>query len=97
MLAYNSKLQSIYKHYKKNQTDDFAVVYQQSNINISSFPIEAFSNIDCLHPSLKGHQWLSRFVWNQLFLDQASKPRIINYEDNLALYCPVDSDRIVIE
>ncbi|KAI8969081.1 hypothetical protein BDF20DRAFT_827354 [Mycotypha africana] len=40
--AYNERLYSIYKKYQKTKKDDFAVVYQQSNINISGFPLDFF-------------------------------------------------------
>ncbi|KAI9360207.1 hypothetical protein BD770DRAFT_385077 [Pilaira anomala] len=93
-LAYNEKLISIYDKYQKNKTDDFAVVYQQSNINITGFPIDFFSNYDCFHPSLKGHQWVSKIIWNQLFLPQALKPNVFNFNETETIYCPVESDRI---
>ncbi|KAI8083693.1 hypothetical protein BDF21DRAFT_336998 [Thamnidium elegans] len=41
-IAYNQKLVDIYNKYQKNKTDDFTVVYQQSNINITGFPIDFF-------------------------------------------------------
>ncbi|KAI9482850.1 MAG: hypothetical protein EXX96DRAFT_630936 [Benjaminiella poitrasii] len=95
--AYNEKLQAPYKKYQQNQTNDFAVIYQQGNINYSSAPMQYFNDDDCLHPSSFGHQWLSRFVWSQLFLSYDSKPSVINYEDNLSIYCPTDEDRIRID
>lgn len=92
--AYNEKLVGIYNKYQKQANKDFTVVYQQANLNISSFPIEFFSNFDCFHPSLLGHQFVSKLIWNELFSPQALKPRIFNWNSNESLYCPVDSDRI---
>ncbi|KAI9476469.1 MAG: hypothetical protein EXX96DRAFT_596522 [Benjaminiella poitrasii] len=40
--AYNEKLYGIYEKYQQNKTDNFTVVYQQSNINISGFPVDFF-------------------------------------------------------
>jgi hypothetical protein len=42
VLAYNTKLYNIYERYqhKKHLYHDFALVYQQSNFNISDFPID---------------------------------------------------------
>ncbi|CEP16713.1 hypothetical protein [Parasitella parasitica] len=93
--AYNEKLYKIYEKYQQNKTDTFAVVYQPANLNISGFPIEFFSNLDCFHPSLIGHEWVSKVIWNQLFSKQSMKPAILNYNVNETIYCPIDSDRIV--
>lgn len=93
--AYNEKLYSIYEKYQQNKTDTFAVVYQPANLNITGFPIEFFSNLDCFHPSLIGHQWVSKIIWNQLFSKQSMKPTVFNYNANETIYCPIDSDRIV--
>ncbi|KAI7901119.1 SGNH hydrolase-type esterase domain-containing protein [Cokeromyces recurvatus] len=92
--AYNEKLYNIYEKYQQNKMDNFTVVYQQSNINISGFPINFFSDLDCFHPSLMGHQWVSKIIWNQLFTKQDMKPRIFNFNVNETIYCPIDSDRI---
>lgn len=54
------------------------------------------SNFDCFHPSLKGHQWISKILWNQLFSNQQLKPKVFSFDENETIYCPVDSDRIAI-
>ncbi|KAI8047025.1 uncharacterized protein B0P05DRAFT_567136 [Gilbertella persicaria] len=92
---YNKRLYDIYEKHQQNKSADFAVVYQQANLNITSFPIDFFSNLDCFHPGLKGHRWVSKIVWNQLFSNQAMKPRIFNFNESQTIYCPIDSDRIV--
>ncbi|OAC98737.1 hypothetical protein MUCCIDRAFT_114978 [Mucor lusitanicus CBS 277.49] len=93
--AYNEKLHAIYEKYQQNKSDTFAVVYQPANLNITGFPLEFFSNLDCFHPSLMGHQWVSKIVWNMLFSKQSMKPAVLNFNANETIYCPVDSDRIV--
>ncbi|KAL7314360.1 hypothetical protein PS15m_005943 [Mucor circinelloides] len=93
--AYNEKLHSIYEKYQQNKSDTFAVVYQPANLNISGFPVEFLSNLDCFHPSLMGHQWVSKVVWNMLFSKQTMKPAVLNFNANETIYCPIDSDRIV--
>ncbi|KAI8875872.1 hypothetical protein K501DRAFT_201698 [Backusella circina FSU 941] len=58
--AYNVKLQSIADKYKGTANGTFAVMYSPAPIQISSFPVDALSNVDCFHPSLKGHQWIAK-------------------------------------
>lgn len=93
--AYNEKLHAIYEKYQQNKSDTFAVVYQPAHLNITGFPVEFFSNLDCFHPSLMGHQWVSKVVWNMLFSKQSMKPTVLNFNANETIYCPVDSDRII--
>ncbi|CAO3671917.1 unnamed protein product [Rhizopus stolonifer] len=95
VVEYNKRLYEIYQKHQQNKSDSFAVVYQKSNLNMTSFPIEFFSNIDCFHPGIVGHEWVSKIVWNQLFSPQSLKPTIFNFEANQTIYCPKDSDRIV--
>ncbi|KAI7871362.1 SGNH hydrolase-type esterase domain-containing protein [Mucor mucedo] len=92
--AYNEKLVQIYKKYQKSKFHNFTVVYQPIKFNIPAFPIDFFSTLDCFHPSLKGHEWVSKVIWNQLFLPQSYKPKSIDFDGNQTIYCPVDSDRI---
>ncbi|CAO3679287.1 hypothetical protein G6F70_005299 [Rhizopus microsporus] len=93
-VEYNKRLFGIYQKYQQNKNDSFAVVYQHSNLNMTSFPINFFSNIDCFHPGLVGHQWVSKIVWNELFQPQAKKASVFNFNANQTIYCPTDSDRI---
>lgn len=44
-----------------------------------------FSNVDCFHPSLKGHQWIAKSFWNQLFLKSSAKPSTMNFDANLGV------------
>ncbi|KAI9478661.1 MAG: hypothetical protein EXX96DRAFT_571769 [Benjaminiella poitrasii] len=92
--AYNQKLQAIADKYKGKPNGTFAVMYSPAPIDILSFPIDALSNIDCFHPSLKGHQWIAKTFWNQMFLNSASKPTVMKFQDNVKVYCPTDNDRL---
>ncbi|ORY98046.1 hypothetical protein BCR43DRAFT_546773 [Syncephalastrum racemosum] len=86
--SYNEKLLEIYNKYKANQSDTFAVVYQPANIDIAKFPIEALS--------LQTHQWIAKAVWNQIYLPQSSKPKVLEFDKDAQIYCPTESDRIQI-
>ncbi|KAI8876826.1 hypothetical protein K501DRAFT_199541 [Backusella circina FSU 941] len=92
--AYNVKLQAIADKYKGVAGGTFAVMYSPAPIQISSFPIDALSNVDCFHPSLKGHQWIAKSFWNQMFLNASSKPSTMTFSPDLEVNCPVDTDRL---
>ncbi|KAI8344745.1 hypothetical protein BC941DRAFT_497949, partial [Chlamydoabsidia padenii] len=92
--SYNQQLISIASKYKAQPNGTFAVVYRPANINIMSFPIDALSNYDCFHPSLKGHQWMAKIAWNMLFLPSNKQPGVYNFDANQQIYCPTDADRI---
>ncbi|CAO0790875.1 unnamed protein product [Mucor circinelloides] len=87
--AYNEQLQTIANKYKGQPNGTFAVMYSPAPIDISSFPIDALSNVDCFHPSLKGHQWIAKSFWNQLFLKASAKPSTMKFDANLG-----DADRL---
>ncbi|RCH77660.1 hypothetical protein CU098_001455, partial [Rhizopus stolonifer] len=44
---------------------NIAVVFQPMNIDISSIPYYAFSNVDGYHPNVHAGTYLSRELWNQ--------------------------------
>ncbi|KAI8141512.1 hypothetical protein BJV82DRAFT_618042 [Fennellomyces sp. T-0311] len=94
--GYNLKLEQIYDQYKEKQSKDFAVIYQPANIDISSFPTAGINNVDCFHPSIHTHEWIAKIIWNGLFLSQNKKPSIFKFDANMPVYCPNESDRIVI-
>ncbi|CAO3689679.1 unnamed protein product [Umbelopsis ramanniana] len=92
--GYAAQAKQIYEDYKSLNSSSFAVVYTPANIQVGTFPIQAFSNIDCFHPSVIAHQWIAKSVWNQLFLPQSSKPSSYSWDSNLQVYCPTSQDRI---
>ncbi|KAI9279302.1 hypothetical protein BY458DRAFT_431822 [Sporodiniella umbellata] len=42
VIEYNKRLLNIYDKYQQNKSDSFAVVYQHSNLNMTTFPINFF-------------------------------------------------------
>ncbi|KAI7852353.1 hypothetical protein BDC45DRAFT_607521 [Circinella umbellata] len=96
---YSAKLHEIYQKYNAQQSDDFAITFNPAlNLNIGELPLEALSNIDCFHPGVRAHEWISKIVWNNLFKPQAEKPTAVqNYNENEEIYCPNENDRIRID
>ncbi|KAG2230357.1 hypothetical protein INT48_002810 [Thamnidium elegans] len=94
-IAYDRKLIEISNKYKKLNSKSFAVVYQHNRYDLPKFSMEFFSTLDCFHPSLKGHQWTSKVIWNQLFVPQSQKPNLLLFDENERIHCPSDSDRII--
>ncbi|KAG0175632.1 hypothetical protein DFQ28_006604 [Apophysomyces sp. BC1034] len=94
--GYDQQVRRLYKKYKALSNENFAVMYSPAPINITSFPIDGFSNIDCFHPSTKGHQWIAKSIWNSLFVPQTSKPTLMNWDSNTKIYCPKDTDRFQV-
>lgn len=58
--AYNAKLSILAAKYKGVSGGTFAVMYSPAPIDFNLFPINALSNVDCFHPSKKGHQWFAK-------------------------------------
>ncbi|KAF7721874.1 hypothetical protein EC973_003970 [Apophysomyces ossiformis] len=91
--GYDQQVRNLYHKYKALSNENFAVMYTPAPINITSFPIDGFSNIDCFHPSTKGHEWIAKTIWNTLFVPQSNKPKIMNFNPSVEVYCPKDTDR----
>ncbi|KAG1407602.1 hypothetical protein G6F60_002083 [Rhizopus arrhizus] len=91
--AYNKQLEKIASKYAGKPGGTFAVMYSPAPIDALTFPIDAISNIDCFHPSLKGHQWIAKNFWNQMFKSKDKKPSTMNFDENLKIYCPTENDR----
>ncbi|KAG2218696.1 hypothetical protein INT45_003963 [Circinella minor] len=96
---YSAKLHEIYQKYNAQQSDEFAITFNPAlNLNIGNLPLKALSNVDCFHPGKLAHEWVAKIVWNNLFKSQAEKPKeILNYDENLEIYCPTESDTIRID
>ncbi|KAG0170908.1 hypothetical protein DFQ28_001416 [Apophysomyces sp. BC1034] len=95
--GYNQQVQKIYQKYKALSNENFAVMYSPAPINITSFPIDGFSNIDCFHPSVKGHQWIAKTLWNNFFQPQANRPTVFNWNPDVQVYCPKNTDRFLLD
>jgi hypothetical protein len=53
-----------------------------------------FSNIDCFHPSTLAHEWLSKMLWNMMFMQPNEKTATLQFDANAQIYCPNAADRI---
>ncbi|KAI7897006.1 uncharacterized protein EV154DRAFT_475801 [Mucor mucedo] len=58
--GYAEKLSDIAEKYKGVPNATFGVMYTPASVDIESFPITAFSNVDCFHPSQKGHSYFAK-------------------------------------
>ncbi|KAI8888184.1 hypothetical protein K501DRAFT_173727 [Backusella circina FSU 941] len=58
--GYNAQLKAIAEKYKGTSGGKFGVMYTPAPIDVTSFPIDALSNFDCFHPSIKGHEWIAK-------------------------------------
>ncbi|KAI9027281.1 hypothetical protein CLU79DRAFT_698169 [Phycomyces nitens] len=83
---YNAELLNIFNTYKAKSTDTFGVMYTPVPVNITSFPIDALST--------KGHEWVSKALWNTMFVPLANKPDVLNFDINEQVFCPTETDRI---
>ncbi|CAO3625346.1 unnamed protein product [Mucor fragilis] len=94
MEQFNKKLKAIAYKYMPQPGSTFGVAYTPFPIDFESFPINAFSNIDCFHPSVGAHQWMAKSIWNQMFTKIRPSEMLFNYSEEI--YCPTNSDRLVI-
>ncbi|KAI9252091.1 hypothetical protein BY458DRAFT_463231 [Sporodiniella umbellata] len=91
--GYNQQLEAIASSYIGKPGADFAVMYTPAPIDLNSFPINALSNLDCFHPSLKGHRWIAKAFWNQMFTPRSLKPSVLKFDESLKIRCPTEDDR----
>ncbi|KAI8375198.1 hypothetical protein BD560DRAFT_327230 [Blakeslea trispora] len=91
---YDEKLQEIAKRYKPKPKSTFGIMFTPASFDFSSMPIDALSNLDCFHPSLYGHQWIAKSLWNQLFLKRDTRQSRLSFDPDEQIYCPTDNDRI---
>ncbi|KAK4515678.1 pre-rRNA processing protein [Mucor velutinosus] len=94
MEQFNTKLMAIANKYAPQPGSTFGVAYTPFPIDFQSFPINAFSNIDCFHPSVSAHQWMAKSIWNQLFTKSKPSTMLFNFSEEI--YCPTDIDRLAI-
>ncbi|KAG0163767.1 hypothetical protein DFQ30_011034, partial [Apophysomyces sp. BC1015] len=55
-------------------------------------------NIDCFHPSVKGHEWSAKVIWREMFLPKDERPNVLNWDDidMDQVYCPTELDRFQV-
>ena len=49
-IEYNKAIKNVVDYYALHKSDSFAVMYQEFDLDLSTFPVEALSNVDCFHP-----------------------------------------------
>ncbi|KZV88552.1 hypothetical protein EXIGLDRAFT_772595 [Exidia glandulosa HHB12029] len=91
---YNERLQKIVKDYQRAGYKSFAATWQPPNIPLSSYPIEALSDVDCFHPSQATHARIAAAVWNRLTLATADRAEVFAWADTPVIRCLQDTDRI---
>src|SRR5437016_9496213 len=49
-MEYNKAIRNVVDYYASQRSDTFAVMYQELDLDLSTFPVEGLSNVDCFHP-----------------------------------------------
>ncbi|EPB86320.1 hypothetical protein HMPREF1544_06859 [Mucor circinelloides 1006PhL] len=83
MEEFNARLIAIAKKYAPRPGSTFGVTYTPFPIDFKTFPINAFSNIDCFHPSVIAHQWMAKSIWNQLFTKAKPSTMAFNFSEEV--------------
>lgn len=65
-------------------------------IDLANWPIEAFSPVDCFHPSEAGHQHVAAGFWNRMTLGVEDRSLPIVWEDEVMVRCLEEGDRMPI-
>ncbi|RGB37149.1 hypothetical protein C1646_622284 [Rhizophagus diaphanus] len=93
-MEYNKAIRNVVDYYASHKSDSFAVMYQEFDIDLTTFPVEGLSNIDCFHPSTKSHDFITKIFWNNLVLPASKRGGRIEWEDNVGIRCFEENDRI---
>ncbi|CAE7217895.1 unnamed protein product [Rhizoctonia solani] len=91
---YNTVLQNIAADYKTKNYKDFAVIWQPPNLPFKDYPIQALSNVDCVHMSTIMNERIAAGLWNRLTLDTAARAAPFTWEETPTFRCLEESDRI---
>ncbi|KIM24545.1 hypothetical protein M408DRAFT_75896, partial [Serendipita vermifera MAFF 305830] len=92
---YNERLLKIVKEYQTARYPGFAVVWQPPVVALGSYPIEALSDVDCFHPSLKAHELLASGIWNRMVAAKEDKGVAVTWTTTPTIRCLQESDRIL--
>ncbi|KAI9322817.1 hypothetical protein BX666DRAFT_661392 [Dichotomocladium elegans] len=96
--GYSEKLREIHEYYNANPDPGFGVIYTPADLDTSTYLLsEVLSNVDCIHPTVVGHQWLAKCLWNDLFFPLSRKRKTWTFNANEKIYCPTDEDTIRID
>ncbi|CAB5343799.1 unnamed protein product [Rhizophagus irregularis] len=93
-MEYNKAIRNVVDYYASHKSDSFAVMYQEFDIDLTTFPVEGLSNVDCFHPSTKSHDFITKIFWNNLVLPASKRGGRIEWEDNVGIRCFEENDRI---
>nr|CAG8447834.1 8599_t:CDS:2 [Entrophospora candida] len=94
-VKYNKILQNVVADYSKIKRNDFAIVQNRFVFNLTTFPIDGLSNIDCFHPSEKTHIYLSKVLWNSLVAPFKKHEPVISWDGDMKIRCFGEDDRII--
>lgn len=91
---YNERLVKIAKEYQAARYPDFAVLWQPPIVALGSYPIEALSDVDCFHPSLKSHELLATNLWNRMVGSAEEKAVPVTWSTAPLVRCLNPEDRL---
>ncbi|KAH7103679.1 hypothetical protein BKA62DRAFT_48226 [Auriculariales sp. MPI-PUGE-AT-0066] len=91
---YNTRLQKIVKEYQQMKYPGFAAVWQPIDLPLTTFPVEALSDVDCFHPSTMTHQRMAMAIYSRLTLPQTEREKSFVWQDTPTVRCLEDTDRI---
>lgn len=65
---YNRQMKQVVKQLSLNSSDTFAIALHTftRDLNITSFPLEMISDLDCFHPSAKSQGLAATALWNSM-------------------------------
>ncbi|CAG8569123.1 1584_t:CDS:10 [Diversispora eburnea] len=91
---YNEAIKRIVHYYSEQPSNTFAVINHHFEYNLTSFPIDSLSCVDCFHPSTKLHQFVAKTLWNSLPFSSSPDPKLVNWELDKKIRCWNEQDRI---
>lgn len=74
-MGYNKQIRGIVKELSEVKNDTFAIALHTftRDLNITSFPLEMISNLDCFHPSEKSQGLTATALWNSMLTPSAQR------------------------
>ncbi|KAI9316722.1 hypothetical protein BX666DRAFT_189947 [Dichotomocladium elegans] len=92
--GYMQALRGVVESHRNNHpAATSTVTFVPLNMDIANVSPRILSNVDGYHPNVLGHQFLAKAYWNQLFLPYEKRLDSMEYDANLQVHCPSDSDR----
>lgn len=77
--AYNQQVRAVIRDLSQVRNETFAIALHPftRDLNITSFPMEMISTLDCFHPSAKSHGLTATALWNSMLTPPEERPRNI--------------------